>query len=74
MPGAIFKCKECKKEFRSGYPSFAVQFAASKRGASEKEIIDDFFEFNKHILRSEPKKCPFCGAGKEKLEKTGTID
>ena len=74
MPGAVFECTNCKKEIRSGYPSYAVQFAASKRGVDEAEIIEDFFEFNKNILRKEPQKCPHCSAGKEKLEKIGKID
>ena len=74
MPGAVFLCKKCGKEIRSGYPSYAVQFASSKRGVDEAEIIEDFFEFNKNILRKEPEKCPHCGAGKEMLEKIGSID
>jgi len=74
LPGAFFECSKCKKEIRTGYPSYAIQFAAGKRGASEKEIIDDFFEFNKNILREEPDKCPNCGAGKESLKKTRDID
>ncbi|MBI2597865.1 MAG: hypothetical protein HYW50_01580 [Candidatus Diapherotrites archaeon] len=74
MPGAIFECTVCKKEIRSGYPSYAIQFAASKRGISEAEIIEDFFEFNKKILRKEPQKCPNCGAGKAALKKIGEID
>ncbi len=74
MPGAVFVCEKCKKEIRSGYPSYAIQFASSKRGAPEEEIIGDFFEFNKNILRKEPTKCPHCGAGKEKLKKIGNID
>ena len=39
-----------------------------------KEIIEDFFEFNKGILRAEPDKCPNCGAEKKFLKKTREID
>lgn len=74
MPGAVFLCSNCKKEIRCGYPSYAIQFASFKRGASEKEIVDDFFEFNKQILREEPIACPHCGAQKEKLQKIAEID
>ncbi len=74
MPGAFYQCEKCKKEIRVGYPSYAVQFAASKRGASEKEIINDFFEFNKHIFRELPEKCPQCGAEKVKFKMTREID
>lgn len=74
MPGAFYKCEKCSKEIRTGYPSYAIQFASSKRGAPEKEIIDDFFEFNKHIFRELPDKCPQCGSPKELLKKTGDID
>lgn len=74
MAGAVFECTKCKKEIRSGYPSYAVQFAASKRRISEAEIAEDFFEFNKNILREEPQKCPHCGAEKEQLKKIGNID
>ena len=74
MPGAFFECTKCGKEIRTGYSTYAVQFAASKRGASEQEIIEDFFEFNKGILRAEPDKCPNCGAEKKFLKKTREID
>ena len=52
MAGAVFECTKCGKEIRSGYPSYAVQFAASKRGASEAEIIEDFFDFNKQVRQN----------------------
>ncbi|MBI4045018.1 MAG: hypothetical protein HY392_04890 [Candidatus Diapherotrites archaeon] len=74
MPGAIFECTKCGMVTRTGYPTYAVQFAASKRGASEQEIIEDFFSFNKGILRSEPEKCPHCGVEKKFLKKTREID
>ena len=51
MPGKVFECGKCKAIIRSGYPQYAIEFAASKRGAPVEEILDDFFEYNKHILR-----------------------
>ena len=68
MPGKVFECGKCKAIIRSGYPQYAIEFAASKRGAPVEEILDDFFEYNKHILREEPEKCPKCGASKEQLK------
>ena len=61
MPGAVEKCKKCQNEMRWGYSQLAIDFAAGKRGADEKEIIDDFFEMNKAILRTRPQKCTKCG-------------
>lgn len=74
MPGAFFKCTKCGHETRTGYSTYAVQFAAAKRGSSEQEIIEDFFEFNKEIYRKTPDKCPKCGAEQKHLEKTREID
>ncbi len=62
MPGEVLECESCKTQTRWGYPTHAISFAQSKRpNASVEEIINDFFEFNKGILREKPEKCPKCG-------------
>jgi len=68
MAGKVFQCGKCNATIRSGYPTYAIEFASSKRGVPIQEIIDDFFEYNKDILREEPEKCPKCGAAKEQLK------
>ena len=64
MPGEVIECLKCHHQMRWGYPSRAVEFAQSKRPeASEEEIANDFFEFNKGVLREKPMACNKCGAG-----------
>jgi len=53
---------------RWGYSQSAVDFAASKRGTSEQEIINDFFELNPGILRKKPVQCTVCQAPQSEFE------
>ncbi len=53
---------------RWGYSQLAVDFAAQKRKASVEEIIEDFFELNKSVLRKKPSHCTKCGAVSSEFE------
>lgn len=73
MPGVVLECV-CGKQFRVGYSELAVNYAANFRegqGTQEEireQLIEEFFKNNPSILRSEPDKCPSCGAARKEMK------
>ena len=73
MPGVVLECV-CGKQYRVGYSELAVNYAMNFRegqGEAEelrKQLIEEFYQNNPAILRSEPEKCLACGAARKEMK------